>query len=98
MASIFLRFFGINMGYFFGRICDPVFDFFFAIKTIHYIALIITPIFKRLKRKLFGAYPSLFMGHISVRLKVFRQYFSREFCRRWGAGSPSPSGVAHQAV
>ena len=64
-----------------------------------------------------GAYPSLFMGHMNVKLKFFHrrssgsqneifkesakaftQYFSREFCRRWGAGSPSPSGVAHQAV
>ena len=44
------------------------FDFFFAVITI---ALIITTIYKRLKRKLFGAHPSLLIGHISVRLKFF---------------------------
>ena len=64
-----------------------------------------------------GAYPSLFMGHMNVKLKFFHrrssgsqneifkesakaftQYFSGIFCRRWRAGSPSPSGIAHQAV
>ena len=71
MASFFLSF-GINMGYFFGRICNPVFDFFFAVKTIyssdnHYY---LQTAEKEIVR---GAHPSLFMGHISVKFKFFHR-------------------------
>ena len=53
-----------------------------------------------------GAYPSLFMGHMNVNLKFFHrrssgspnEIFSGIFRRRWRAGSPSPGGVAYQAV
>ncbi len=69
MASLFLSFLDKYGLFFFGRICNPVFDFFFAIKP--YIALIITTIYKRLKRKLFGGAPLTFHWSYKRKIKIF---------------------------